>query len=109
MTSKCSVPGCILALLACFTFDLQSAPTNSPPVVHSAPAVEASKPAPLKSAAVPLARTAKSHVHQRQVELPAFSAAEMEAIKQQDIPEARKRLRVGVGRELVEPVTVNAQ
>jgi hypothetical protein len=109
MTSKRSLPGCILVLLACFTLDLQSAPTNSLSTTYSAPAMKVSKPATFKNAIVPLATSSKSHVHQGRVELPALSAAETEAIKKQDISQDTKRLRIGVARQLSAPLAVNAQ
>src|SRR5437763_11300573 len=100
MSFKHAVWQCGAALLlATVALELGAASTNSVAAIHSAPPMKSAKAVPVKSAVVPLAVTTKSHVHQRRIELPALSSTDLRKIKQEDVPEALKRLRIGVGRE----------
>lgn len=83
-------------------------PIRAQSVVHSAPAFK--RPPGLTASnlkVAPLKRALPNAPHQRTIALPPLPAELIEELKRQDASEVNRRLRIGFGRQLDEPVIVN--
>jgi hypothetical protein len=99
----------VFSLAGSILFTRGQSPPNSQQVIHSAPSFK--KPAgsaPLAVRVAPMKRAVPSAPHQRIIALPSLPFGMLDELKRQDAAEMSRRFRIGIGRQLDQPIIVDS-